>query len=631
MKKVLTLLLWCVVVLPGLAQSGAAALRVEPAQPRPGDRLSVTYDPKGTPLADAATIKAFAYLYDGPKFKAYDLPLTREGAVLKGTLPTQAATDGVVFAFRSEDLADDNGKQGYFAYLYDAKGQPVAGARGGLAEMYTHWGEWIAGIENNRGKALELLEAEMAAHPDSGAVFLTTYLHLLAGQDREKGPQTALAKLDALAAKKNLTVEELTALHHGYSRFKQEEKANTYKALALQRAPKGELAEGESFTKFYGEKDPGKKLVLMQQFEKDFPKSNRLAYAYSSTAAAYLDGQDVAGLRKFFTGHDKRLSGGTYNSVAWKLYEAGKELPLAESLAERAVAKARTELTRPAGPQPEHLSETQWQRNRESTLGTFLDTYGAVLDKQGKTEEAYAALREAVALQQGQTAEVNERLVALLVKTKRHKEALAEGDKCIPQGKSTRKLKEDLRLAYIAVNGNEKGYDRYLAALEVPAREKMKAALRRKMISEPAPAFTLQDLNGNPVSSESLKGKTVVMDFWATWCGPCVASMPAMQQAVNKYKDDPTVQFLFVNSWQREDDKLKIVRDFLEKKKYDFTVPMDVDNQVIGAYKVDGIPTKFVIDPQGNIRFKSVGFGGGPDDLVEELGMMIDLAGGKGQ
>jgi hypothetical protein len=58
---------------------------------------------------------------------------------------------------------------------------------------------------------------------------------------------------------------------------------------------------------------------------------------------------------------------------------------------------------------------------------------------------------------------------------------------------------------------------------------------------------------------------------------------------------------------------------------------MDVDNKVIGAYKVDGIPTKFVIDPQGNIRFKSVGFGGGPDALVEELSMMIDLAGGKGQ
>jgi thiol-disulfide isomerase/thioredoxin len=626
MKKVLPLLLWCVAALPGLAQPGAAALRVEPVQPHPGDRLSVTYDPKGTPLADAATIKGYAYLYEGSKFKAYDLPLTREGAVLKGALLTEKATDGVVFAFRSGELTDDNAKQGYFTYLYDAQGQPVAGARGGLATMYTRWGDWVAGVEPNPAKAFELLKAENAAYPGSETVFLTTYLHLLAGQDKEKGPELALAKLDALAARKNLTVEELEALYYGYGRLKQEEKANTYRALVLQRAPKGDLAEQEHFMKIYGEKDPGKKGALLKPFEKDFPRSGRLEYLYSSTAGTYVDGQDIAGLRKFLEGQGTRMPAGVYNNIARKLYEADKELPLAESLARQAVTKARAELAQPSGEQPDHSTAEQWQQQRGFALAAFLDTYGSVLDKQGKAQEAHTALQEAVALQKSADAEVNERFVALLVKTKRYREALAAGDKMIPEGKGTRKMKEDLRRAYIAANGNEKGYDRYLAALEAPAREKMKKELTRKMISEPAPAFRLQDLNGNTISSEALKGKTVVVDFWATWCGPCVASMPAMQQAAARYKDDPTVQFLFLNSWQREDDKLKLVRDFLAKKKYDFTVPMDVDNKVIGAYKVDGIPTKFVIDPQGNIRFKSVGFEGGPDALVEELTLMIDLA-----
>ncbi|HEX8531430.1 MAG TPA: hypothetical protein VF646_15470, partial [Cytophagales bacterium] len=119
MKQVLALLLWCAVASPGLAQSAASALRIAPAQPHRGEKLSVTYDPKGTALAGADSIEAIAFLYDGARLKAYDVPLAREGAVLKGTIQTGETTDGVVFTFRSEGVEDHNGKQGYFTYLYD--------------------------------------------------------------------------------------------------------------------------------------------------------------------------------------------------------------------------------------------------------------------------------------------------------------------------------------------------------------------------------------------------------------------------------------------------------------------------------------------------------------------------------
>ncbi|HLZ89171.1 MAG TPA: TlpA disulfide reductase family protein, partial [Puia sp.] len=159
--------------------------------------------------------------------------------------------------------------------------------------------------------------------------------------------------------------------------------------------------------------------------------------------------------------------------------------------------------------------------------------------------------------------------------------------------------------------------------------------LSRQMIDLPAPSFTLQDLDGHTVSLDSLRGKTVVVDFWATWCGPCKASFPAMQMAVNKYRDSNDVRFLFIHTWEHDDTATRAARQFIVAKQYPFQVLMDLkdkttgSNRVVEDYKVSGIPTKFVIDRNGRIRFRLTGFEGGNDAAVDELTAMITLAGGK--
>jgi len=221
--------------------------------------------------------------------------------------------------------------------------------------------------------------------------------------------------------------------------------------------------------------------------------------------------------------------------------------------------------------------------------------------------------------------------VEILVALHRYEEAFNKIDEALNAGKVTVSMRKDLEKVYKKAKGKE-GYDDYLAAVDKQLTDRSIGRLPARMLDEPAPAFTLHDLDGNMVSLADYKGKTVVVDFWATWCGPCKASFPMMQAAVNKYKDNPDVIFLFIHTWERESAAREVARDYIESMKYSFRVLLDLKdwngrNRVVQSFNVTGIPTKFVIDKNGRIRFRVTGFGKGNDAAaVEELSAMIALA-----
>jgi len=137
-----------------------------------------------------------------------------------------------------------------------------------------------------------------------------------------------------------------------------------------------------------------------------------------------------------------------------------------------------------------------------------------------------------------------------------------------------------------------------------------------KALTGPAPNFILEDISGKSLSLNDVKGKIVVVDFWATWCNPCLMSIPELVDLQEKYKS----QGLVIVGINVEDDKLtkgELIA-FKEKMRINYPI-LRANNKVYDDYfgRTSGfsIPTLFVIDREGKVKDRFVGFKPG---LVEK-------------
>ncbi len=634
MKKI-TLLL----ALPGiltmqnaLAQTNAH-LNLSDVYPSPGEKITVTYNPAGTPLDGKSDLNAAVYFLDNKDYPVADIGLKPVGKLLKGEFTIPATAKSFFVRISKENLVDDNDEQGYTYLVYKDK-KPVAGAYAGNAYLiWTGLGSAYGKIKNDPQKALRLYNQEFASYPQSKTEYKANYLNMLA---TNKSPEFApLLNSEIPKLLKSTDEKDLILASNILKRTKKTTQADSLAAVIKTKYPAGELAKNELAATFNREKDLNKKEALYNEYIKKYPESAEKNTIQDNLrlqlAGSYLQADKMDDYYRW----EKQVKDKSYlamglNNVAFEWAKKGEHLSDAATLSKQSLDLTSQKIANP-GSQP-YASPKMLKDRYQSSYDMYADTYAYILFKQNKFKEALDYEQPVYEKSKGDDAEVNEHYALILKAAGEDQKAKTVIENAVKDGKSSDSMDAALKAVYVKAKGSDTGYDQYFASLKNTAATAARVALAKEMINQPAPLFTLKDTSGKPVSLASLKGKVVVIDFWATWCGPCKASFPGMQLAVDKYKNDPNVKFIFIDTWETDKNYLAGVEKFITANKYSFDVLMDEtgeDNRqskVVSMFKVEGIPTKFILDKNGNIRFKHVGFSGSAAGLRDEVSAMIEMA-----
>ena len=624
-----------VAVLP--AQPNFTALQLNPVYPGQNSGVEFVYNQSLSSLIRKEPIKVAVYLI-GKEIKAMEPTLKHYGSNYKGSVQTDSTTNAIAFVFYAGEEKDVNANKGYVVPVYNNKKEPVRGYYGAAANL---WGggmsDYFLGIEANTGVALMVLEEGIAKDPQLkyDPEFLGNYFNFLSRAKKKEAKHLITKELQLFAAKPNLSEIDYTLIAQWYDRFKEKNVADSFRNIMKTTYPKGNWVKADATNALVlslrAKKPADEKKAQVEEFLKQNSSDNQESikeFLQQQVANAYVQEKNWKGLFEYAKNLTAASRASMFNNVSWNMAEEGIEnIQEAKRMSYEATSWAENEVKAPTEKKPAMLTGLQWEEQRKRNFAMYADTYAFILYQNETYKEGLPYAKSAATYNKFADAEYNERYALLAEKALPASEAQKLIEGFVKSGKASAKTKAALKNIYVKEKGSDTGYAAYLTNLEEEAKIARRAEIAKGMINEPAPAFALKDFEGNSVSLASLKGKVVVVDFWATWCGPCIASMPGMKKAQDKYKGNPNVKFLFVDTWEKVDNKLQNAKDFMTKKGYDFHVLLDTEDNVVSDFKVSGIPTKFIVDGKGNIRFKAVGFDGNDDALVEELTTMIELAG----
>lgn len=621
----------------GVKISVAQELVVNPAQPKKGELITFTYNPKGGKFANDTLITATVIITDGFDLTSKKIDIIKDGELYRGKFQTDTATLVIIFAFSANKVWDHASKEGYIYPIYDNT-KPVNGALTAMADFYvSKTMKTIYAAEPDYQKAVDLLEKEMELYPQNKdkASSLQKYYGARYRLNPLKGKAEILAYIKSIDQQQQITDIDY------YKKYR------LYEILEMKIEMESAL---ESISKLF----PNSPVIFSRRYKEALTPSaaeemealgNKLIVDYdmihgkqfSSSTNSVFRALNQAYLKefnlpKFYFYLNKLNEPGSrlidLISAATYLAETRRELAQAEKIANWGLHLIDTLSLSKSSLSPQRL-----KARRIELTGVL----GRIYYERGQFDDAYTALKIAHQENSEKLAFIPVYYGLVLVKKRDYKSARPLLADAIKLGMIDDELVLAFKEAFINGGGTLSDYHVQLASLKEAANVNKKSMLEKIMQKTPAPNFTLMDNKGKRVSLSAYKGKIVVLDFWATWCVPCLEAFPGMNKLAKKYEDDKDVVFLFINTSETfTKDLTKNINSYLKKQGYNFHVLIDEKQVIDGVntyiaktlYNASAIPLKVVIDKMGNIRFRSTGYLGSDEKVVEELSNFIEAVKG---
>ncbi len=283
-------------------------------------------------------------------------------------------------------------------------------------------------------------------------------------------------------------------------------------------------------------------------------------------------------------------------------------------------------------------SPREWKDHVVASHTMAWHAHARLLTACGEYKEAYEFAQQVYPFYQASDNEFATMWIKLLKENGRSEDVSAYIEKCVFANVTSQEMLDDLKAAFIAKNP-EGDFDKYLASLQNKSEsDRLRLEMIDALINEPVTLMELDKMGGGRVNLADRKGKIMFIDFWATWCAPCKASMAGGQMVVDRYKDDPDVEFYFIDTQETKTDYRNKVVEFIKSKGYTFDVLYDEGevgsghesgqskqyNAVARQMHTSGIPYKIIVDGKGRLRWTMSGYKGSPTEMADEIQYVID-------